>query len=94
MTRCLEVEPLKLDVVLLCARCGGDLALLVVLIDDILNNCARLPINYPSASCMIFVDSQDAPDHEVIVSVVYERRNTTIRVVLDQVLGALVRFHV
>ena len=44
LARCLEVEPLQLAVVLVGTWCDRDLVLLVVLVDDVLGDCVRLPM--------------------------------------------------
>ena len=84
---CLEVEPLELGVVLVGAGRDGELALLVVPVDDVLEiasqrwtPCYAVSVN--RIGCVSVVRS--VPDDEVLVAVVDYRWEATVGIVFGE----------
>ena len=84
---CLEVEPLELGVVLVGAGRDGELALLVVPIDDVLAIASQrwTPCYAVSVNRIGYVNVvRSVPDDEVVVAVVDYRWEATIGVVFGE----------
>lgn len=82
----LEEQPLKLLRSVGLGDCR-DLVLCVVLVDEVSNDCARLPVVLMSMRGR-GMGTKSVPEDEIVVLVVDDGRDATVRVELD-VLGRL-----